>query len=118
MRKIMALTLVALLWLLHAASGALALGPESSWAEIRSTPDVKPQAPMLFFGAHAVSVLDLCMRGDRLRAATSDGLTSEVPLGSTARSYDIRVDRLVIVDGEHSYHRYLFTKHFDIPACG
>lgn len=116
MRKITVLTLCTVLGVLHGTSGALALGPESSWTEIRSTPDVRPQAPMLFFGVHAISLLDLCVRGDRLRAATSDG-PAETPLRSTARSYEIRVDRLVLVDGGHSYNRYLFTKRFDIPAC-
>ena len=118
MRKITLVALWVLFGVLCAAGGALALGPESSWAEIRSTPDVRPEAPMLFFGAHAIPVLDLCVRGDRLRVATNDGPSVDVPPGSAARSYDIRVDRLVVMDGERDYRRYLFTKRFDIPACG
>lgn len=118
MRKIILLTLIASLGVLNVASSAVALSPGSPWAEIRSTPDVIPEAPMIFFGAHGVSVLDVCMRGDRLLAVTSDGVASEIPLGSTSRSQDIRVNRVVVVDGEHSYRQYLFTKHFDIPACG
>ncbi len=117
MHRVILLALIAWLGVLNTASGAVALGPESPWSEIRSTPDVFPEAPMIFFGVHGVSVLDVCVRGDKLRAATSDGIASEIPLGSTRRSYDIKVGRMVVT-GEHSFLRYLFTKHFDIPTCG
>ena len=117
MRKVILLTVIAWLGVMNAASGVLALGPESSWSEIRRTPDVIPGAPMIFFGADAVSVTDLCVGGDMLRADTGAGVAAEVHLGSTPRSYAIKVDR-VIGAGEHSHTLYLFTKHFEIPVCG
>ena len=117
MRKVILLTVIALLGVMTAVNGVLALGPESSWSEIRSTPDVIPEAPMIFFGADAVSVTDLCVRDDMLRAVTGAGVAAEVPLGSTRRSYAINVGR-VIGGGEHPSTQYLFTKHFEIPACG
>lgn len=118
MRRILALTLMVSLGALGAASGAAALGSGSPWAEIRSTPDIIPEAPMIFFGADAVSVLDVCVHGDTLRAAAGEEGTAEVPVGAASRSYDIRVDRFVMADGEHTHNRYLFTKRFDIPRCG
>ncbi len=117
-RKALVFTLTALLTVATAAGAAISLGPGSTWDEIRSTPDLIPEAPMIFFGVHGVSVLDVCMHGDALRAVTSSGTTAETAVGPHRRHYDIRVNRHVIVVGEHSYDRYLFTKPFDIPACG
>ncbi len=118
MSKILAVALLVSLGAVTAASGAPALGAASPWAEIRSTPDIIPEAPMIFFGADAVSVLDVCVRGDALRADTGGEGMVEIPAGATSQSYNIRVDRLVIADAEHTYNQYLFTKHFDIPRCG
>lgn len=118
MKRMVALTMMIALGLGVTAANALALDLESSWGEIRSTPDIHPEAPMIFIGVHGVSVLDACLDGDKVREATDDGSTSEISLGSRSRHYDIRVDRQVIADAEHTYYRYLFTKPFDIPACG
>ncbi|HSB70551.1 MAG TPA: hypothetical protein VLT62_14595 [Candidatus Methylomirabilis sp.] len=116
MKPRIVLTLVASLGLLSAAGGAFALGPDSSWSEIRSTPNVRIRAPMIFFGAHAISVTDICRRGDKLRAQTSEGTTVEVPQPSGSRGYDIEVYR---IEGgiRRTREILLFIKWFDIPAC-
>lgn len=116
MRRVMLLALLALLVVLNGAGWAFTLGPNSSWSEIRSAPSILIQAPMIWFGAHAISVLEVCRSGDRLRARTSDGTTAEAPLRSTTQSYNIEVDR--IVGGmRRTREVFLFTKRFDIPTC-
>ena len=117
MKWVMLLTLVASLGVLSGAGWAFRLGPDSSWSEIRGTPNILIRAPMIWFGAHAISVVDICRNGDKLRAQTSEGMTIEVPLNSAPQSYNIEVDRIV---GGISRIREipLFTKRFDIPTCG
>ena len=111
------LTLVGVVGILSSARGAAPLGPESSWAEIRRTPNILIRAPMIWFGAHGISVMDTCKNGDKLQAQTSEGMTVEVPLKSTPQTYNIEVNRLV---GGLSYIKEipLFTKRFEIPPCG
>ena len=112
----MVLALVVWLGVLHGGGWAFALGPDASWSEIRSTPNILIRAPMIWFGAHAISVLEVCRSGDTLRAQTSEGLTVEVPLQSTPQSYRIQVDR--IVGGIRRTREIpLFLKWFDIPTC-
>ena len=117
MRKVLLLGLLAALVALNAARWAHALGPESSWTEIRSAPSILIQAPMIFFGAHAISVLGVCRSGDRLRARTSEGMTVEAPLKSTPQSYNIEVD-FIEVGIRRTREVFLFTKRFEIPTCG
>ena len=53
-----------------------AVGPQSSWEEIRSTPGLIVLGPQIFFGTRGVSVTDLCLSGDKLRAPRVDGGTA------------------------------------------
>jgi hypothetical protein len=93
-----------------------AVGPESSWDEIRGTPGLVVNAPMIPFGERAVAVTDVCRSGDSLRATTADGTTLETPVAGHRSGYMIEVGRIV-GDGETSKFRALFVKPFDIPAC-
>ena len=43
-----------------------AVGPQSSWEEIRSTLGLTPLAPQILFGTRGVSVTDVCVAGDTL----------------------------------------------------
>jgi hypothetical protein len=117
MRRVMLLALIASLVVMNGVACAYELGPDSSWAEIRSTPGILVQAPMIFFGAHAISVVEVCRSGDKLRSRTSEGMTVEAPLGSTRQSYNIDVD-LIVSDMRRTRVVYLFTKRFEIPTCG
>jgi hypothetical protein len=111
------LMLVGVVGILSSAGWAAPLGPESSWAEIRSAPNILIRAPMIWFGTDALSVLDLCRHGDQLRGRTSAGLTVEAPLKAASPSYTIEVDR--ITGGiRHIREIPLFTKRFTIPPCG
>jgi hypothetical protein len=93
-----------------------AVGPQSSWDEIRGTPDLVVNAPMIPFGARAVSVTDVCRSGDRLRAEAADGAALETPAAGHRSSYTIEVGRIV-GDGETSKFRALFVKAFEVPPC-
>jgi len=93
-----------------------AVGPQSSWEDIRSTPGLIVLAPQLFFAARAVSVTDLCLSGATFRAPGADGGPAELPAAGHRRSYQIGVG-VPAGDGENSYIRVLFTKPFEIPAC-
>lgn len=93
-----------------------AVGPESSWDEIRSTPGLVVNAPMIPFGARAVAVTDVCRSGDTLRATAADGTKLETPGAGHRSNYTIAVGRIV-GDGESSKFRALFVKPFDIPPC-
>ena len=117
MRWGLLLALIASLWVLPAADIGFAFGPDSSWEEIQSTPFILIQAPMIWFGVHAISGLEVCRSGDKLRSRTSEGVTVEAPLGSTRQSYNIEVDRIV-VSMRRTREVFLFTKRFDIPPCG
>ena len=92
------------------------VGPQSSWEEIRSTPGLMVNAPMIPFGARGVSVTDVCRSGDRLRARAADGAALETPAAGHRPSYTIEVGR-VVGDAEHSSFRALFVKPFEIPPC-
>lgn len=117
MRQVMLLALVVSLGVLSGAGWVYDLGPDSSWSEIRSAPGIVIQAPMVFFGAHAISVLRVCRSGDKLRSRTGEGVIVEAPLGSTKQSYDIEVDRIE-VGIRRTREIFLFTKRYDIPTCG
>ena len=95
---------------------SLAVGPQSSWKEIRTTPGLIVLGPQIFFGTRGVSVTDLCLSGDKLRAPRADGGVAEVPAAGRQLSYMIRVG-IPAGDGETSTIRVLFVKPFDIPAC-
>ena len=92
------------------------LTPASSWSEIRSELDVIPEAPMISFGANAVSVTDVCVDHDKLQTITPEGRI-EISRGTIPRDYDIPVDR-VVGGGEVFTREFLFTKHFEMPVCG
>lgn len=92
------------------------VGPQSSWEEIRGTPGLIVNAPMIPFGARAVSVTDVCRSGDRLRATAADGAVLETPAAGHRPSYRIEVGRMV-GDAETSKFRALFVKSFDVPPC-
>ena len=93
-----------------------AVGPQSSWDEIRGTPGLVVNAPMIPFGARAVAVTDVCRSGDKLRATAADGTKLETPGSGHRSSYTIEVGRIV-GDGETSKFRALFVKPFDVPPC-
>ncbi len=114
-----------LLMLLAALSGGCAttespatpaVGPQSSWEEIRATPGLLPRPPSIAFGTRSVSVMNACISGDILRATAGDGTTLEKPAAGIAREYQIGVGRQV-GDAETSSIRILFYKSFAIPAC-
>ena len=116
MRQGMLSALLASLVVLNGAGWGYALGTDSSWSEIRSAPSILIQAPMIWFGAHAISVLEVCRSGDRLRARTSDGTSAEAPLRSISQRYNIEVYR--IVGGlRRTREVFLFTKRFELPTC-
>lgn len=93
-----------------------AVGPQSSWEEIRGTPDLNLNPPMIPFGARAVSVMDVCRGGDQLRATTADGTALVTPAAGHGSTYTIQVGRIV-GDGETSKFRVLFVKSFEVPPC-
>ena len=93
-----------------------AVGPQSSWEEIRSTPGLIPLAPQILFGTRGVSVTDVCVAGDTLRAPGADGRPAEVPAAGRPLRYTIRVG-VPAGDAETSTIRVLFVKPFNIPAC-
>jgi hypothetical protein len=93
-----------------------AIGPQSSWEEIRGIPDVILQPPMIVFGARSVSVMNVCHSGDMLRAVAADGTALEKPAAGTPLDYRIGIGRLV-GDAETSTIRILFYKSFTIPPC-
>jgi hypothetical protein len=116
MNQVMALALAASLGVMNWMGWADQLEPESSWSEIQRTPGILIQAPIIWFGAHAITVLGVCRRGDSLQARTSEGMTVEAPLKTGSRSYNIEVYRL---EGgiRRTHEVFLFTKRFDIPPC-
>ena len=93
-----------------------AVGPQSSWEEIRGIPDVILKPPTIAFGSRSVSVMNVCLRGDMLRATAGDGTALEKPATGIPRDYQVGVGRLV-GDAETSSVRILFYKPFVIPAC-
>jgi hypothetical protein len=93
-----------------------AVGPQSSWEEIRGTPDLMLNPPVIRFGARSVSVMDVCRNGDQLRATTGDGTALETPAAGHGSTYTIQVGRIV-GDAETSKFRALFVKPFEVPAC-
>ena len=93
-----------------------AVGPQSSWEEIRGTPGLIVSAPMIPFGARAVAVTDVCRGGDGLRATAADGVVLETLAAGHRSSYVIQVGRIV-GDAETSTFRALFVKSFEIPPC-
>ena len=95
---------------------APAVGPQSSWEEIRATPGLIPRPPSIAFGARSVSVLNVCLSGDTLRATAGDGTALEKPAAGIPRDYQIGVG-VQVGDGETSHIRILFYKPFAIPAC-
>ena len=117
MKQAMAFAVVASLGIVSGAGSAFMLGPDSSWSEIRGAPSILIRAPMIWFGAHAISVLDICRHGDTLRARTGEGVTVEAPMKSASESYSVEVNR--IVGGiRRTREIFLFSKRFDIPPCG
>lgn len=92
------------------------VGPQSSWDEIRTTPDLILQPPAIPFGARSVSVMEVCLSGDRLRATAGDGTALEKPAAGVSREYRVGVGR-VVGDAENSGIRILFYKSFTIPTC-
>lgn len=93
-----------------------AVGPQSSWEEIRGTPDLILNPPVIRFGARSVSVMDVCRSGDQLRATTGDGTALETPAAGHGSTYTIQVGRIV-GDAETSKFRALFAKSFEVPPC-
>ena len=116
MRRALLISLVVSLGFLSLVGWVFAISPTSSWSDIRSTPNILIEAPMIWFGTHAVPVLEVCRSGDTLRAVTSEGVTAEVPEQGDPSGYDIRVDRIV-GDIFRTREVLLFTKHYEIPPC-
>jgi hypothetical protein len=97
-------------------STAPAVGPQSSWEEIRATPGLIPRPSAIAFGSRSVSVLNVCLSGDMLRATAGDGTALEKPAAGIPRDYQVGVG-VAVGDGETSSIRILFYKPFAIPAC-
>ena len=95
---------------------ATGVGPQSSWEEIRSTPGLIVLAPQILFGTRGVSVTDVCVSGDTLRAPTTGGGAAEVAVAGRPLRHMIRVG-VPAGDAETSTIRVLFVKPFEIPAC-
>jgi len=92
------------------------VGPQSSWEEIRATPGLIVLAPQILFGTRGVSVTDVCVSGDTLRAPTTGGGAAEVAVAGRPLRHMIRVG-VPAGDAETSTIRVLFVKPFEIPAC-
>ena len=86
---------------------ATPVGPQSSWEEIRGTPGLVVLAPQIPFGTRGVSVTDVCVSGDTLRAPTAGGGAAEVAVAGRQLWHMIRVG---VPAGD-------FVKPFEIPAC-
>jgi hypothetical protein len=71
---------------------------------------------MIAFGTRSVSVMNVCLSGDTLRATAGDGTALEKTAAGIPRDHQIGVGR-VVGDGETSSIRILFYKPFAIPAC-
>jgi hypothetical protein len=71
---------------------------------------------MIAFDSRSVSVLDVCLDGETLRAIAGDGMALARPAAGIARDYQVGVGRLV-GDAETSYVRILFYKPFAIQPC-
>ena len=99
-----------------AETPAPAVGPQSSWEEIRATPGLIPRPPAIAFGSRSVSVLNVCLSGDTLRATAGDGTALEKPAAGIPRDYQIGIG-VAVGDGETSSIRILFYKPFAIPTC-
>lgn len=93
-----------------------AVGPQSSWDEIRGTPGLVLQPPEIPFGVRTVSVMDVCLSGGTLRATTGDGTALEKPAAGVPQEYRVGVGRIV-GDGERGGIRIFFYKPFSITAC-
>jgi hypothetical protein len=93
-----------------------AVGPQSSWEEIRGFPGLIPTPPTIAFGSRSVSVMDVCLGGDTLRATAGDGTALEKPSAGIPRDYQVGVGR-VVGDAETSHIRILFYKPFTVPSC-
>jgi hypothetical protein len=118
-RYALSLMLVTALWggcATRESATTPAVGPRSSWEEIRGIPDVILKPPTIAFGSRSVSVMNVCLSGDMLRATAGDGTALEKPATGIPRDYQVGVGRLV-GDAETSSVRILFYKPFTIPAC-
>jgi len=93
-----------------------AVGPQSSWEEIRNTPGLISLPPQIFFGTTGVAVTDVCLDGDTLGVAGTDGRADRVLAAGHPLHYAIGVG-IQAGDAETSTIRVLFIKSFDIPAC-
>ena len=116
MRMTGSVALLLMFALTGAASATPTLGPESSWADIRSTPNVYGRPPLIFFGTTGIPVTDVCTIGGRLRAVDRNISTSEVPVAMPPLTYDVEVVE-TFGNGNHPHTRLLFLKHLQIPAC-
>ncbi len=116
MRMTVPLAVLLALALIGAASAVAMLGPDSSWSDIRSTPNVYGRPPLIFFGTTGVPVTDVCTVGDKFHAVNRNSLTAEVPVAMHPLSYDIEVVE-TFGNGDHPHERLLFLKHLQIPAC-
>jgi hypothetical protein len=93
-----------------------AVGPHSSWEEIRAIPGLIPRPPVIAFGTRLVSVMNVCLSGDMIRATAGDGASLEKPAAGIPRDYQVGVG-VPVGDAETSNVRILFYKPFAIPAC-
>ncbi len=77
---------------------------------------VIPVPPMIPFGVRSVSVLNVCLSGDTIRAATADGTVLEKPAAGIPRDYQIG-EGCVVGNGEMGGLRIFTYKPFTIPVC-
>jgi hypothetical protein len=119
MRRVMCIAMSAVLCMGCAEMETVsrpAVGPQSTWEEIRSTPGLVVNAPMIPFGVRAVSVTDVCRSGDRLHAKAVDAGALETAAEGGRLSYTVQVGR-IMGDGENGGFRALFAKSFEVPPC-
>ena len=75
-----------------------------------------PQPPMIPFGVQSVSVLNVCISGDTLRATTSDGTVLQKPAAGIPRDYQIG-EGCVVGNGEMGGFRIFSYSPYTIPIC-
>ncbi len=93
------------------------VGPQSSAIQNCSTQGgLIPVPPRIAFGAQFISVTNVCVSGDTLRATGIDGMALEKPAAGIPRDYQIG-EGCVVGGGEFSNLRIFSYKPFTIPGC-
>ena len=91
-------------------------GPAALSKQNCSGQELIPVPPMIAFGVQSVSVLNVCLSGDTIRATTADGTVLQKPAAGIPRDYQIG-EGCVVGNGEMGGLRIFSYKPFTIPAC-